>query len=303
MDCYFFIVLTISLFFLCLVFPQIVVAGASAGLMLWFQNVLPVLLPFMILTQILVKSNGFTLLSTLTRPLLCPFFHISENGAFALVIGFLCGYPTGSKVIADLKKAGKISYSEAAYLLSFCNQTSPMFLISYVFYMKLKQPQQLLPGLLLIEGTPVLASFIFRRVYRPVIYKENTSKKYQISFPMIDSSIMQSFETVTKIGGYIILFSILLQFGRELSFNTPVFSQLILPSLEITNGIAILSDAQISSDCKFILATALCSFGGWCSVAQTYSMIQQSGLSICDYIKKKLIITGMISLLSSIYIF
>ena len=50
-------------------------------------------------------------------------------------------------------------------------------------------------------------------------------------------------------------------------------------------------------------ASGLASFGGWCSVAQTYSMIRGSGLSIGDYIAKKLIITGITSLLAYIYIF
>ena len=123
-----------------LFFPQTAICGASLGLMLWFQTVLPVLLPFLILTALLLKSNGFFLISRLVRPILRPLFGISDYGSFALLVGFLCGYPMGSKVTADLKREGKITVNEASYLLSFCNQTSPMFLISYIFYIHLKRP-------------------------------------------------------------------------------------------------------------------------------------------------------------------
>ena len=115
MDCYFFIVVTIALFSLMLFFPQTAICGASLGLMLWFQTVLPVLLPFLILTALLLKSNGFFLISRLVRPILRPLFGISDYGSFALLVGFLCGYPMGSKVTADLKKEGKITVNEASY--------------------------------------------------------------------------------------------------------------------------------------------------------------------------------------------
>lgn len=302
MDCYFFIVVTISFFFLMLLFPQTVICGASLGLMLWFQTVLPVLLPFLILTALLVKSNGFFVISKLIQPVLRPLFGVSDNGAFAMLIGFLCGYPMGSKVTADLKKGGRITESEASYLLSFCNQTSPMFLISYIFYIHLKRPDLLIPGMFLIEGVPLFLSIPFRKIYRPVVTSGKSISVPRFSWNMVDDCIMQSFETITKIGGYIILFSIFLQFGKELPFTHPLFRCIFLPSLELTNGVALICDAGIPSDLTFVLATGLAAFGGWCSVAQTYSMILGSGLSIGDYITKKLIITAITSLLAYIYI-
>ena len=38
----------------------------------------------------------------------------------------------GAKLTADLYYAGKISRQEAEYLLTFCNNPSPAFLITYV---------------------------------------------------------------------------------------------------------------------------------------------------------------------------
>lgn len=222
---------------------------------------------------------------------------------FRTACRFLCGYPMGSKVTADLKREGKITVNEASYLLSFCNQTSPMFLISYIFYIHLKRPDLLFPGMLLIEGVPILMSIPFRKIYCPAVTSSASSPSPHFTWNMLDDCIMQSFETITKIGGYIIIFSVFLQFGKELPFTHPLLTFLFLPSLEITNGIALICNSGVPTDLAFVLATGLASFGGWCSVAQTYSMIRGSGLSIGDYIAKKLIITGITSLLAYIYIF
>ena len=189
MDCYFFIVVTIIIFFLMLFFPQTAICGASLGLMLWFQTVLPVLLPFLILTALLLKSNGFFLISRLVRPILRPLFGISDYGSFALLVGFLCGYPMGSKVTADLKREGKITVNEASYLLSFCNQTSPMFLISYIFYIHLKRPDLLFPGMLLIEGVPILMSIPFRKIYCPAVTSSASSPSPHFTWNMLDDCI------------------------------------------------------------------------------------------------------------------
>lgn len=57
---------------------------------------------------------------------------LSGEGAYAFVLGLLCGYPMGAKLTADLYHAGKISRQESEYLLTFCNNPSPAFLVTYV---------------------------------------------------------------------------------------------------------------------------------------------------------------------------
>lgn len=58
----------ILLFFIMLSFPQEVFDGASEGLLLWFQIVLPTLLPFIIISNILIQTNSISLLSHIFGP-------------------------------------------------------------------------------------------------------------------------------------------------------------------------------------------------------------------------------------------
>ena len=102
---------------LVLAFPSLSVQGASEGLLLWYQTVLPALAPFLILTQLLTVSGGAELLVKPVYPLFHRLFHVSVSGAYILLCGLLCGYPLGAKLCSDYFRQGKISQKEAQYLL------------------------------------------------------------------------------------------------------------------------------------------------------------------------------------------
>ena len=147
-----------------LLFPKAVFNGASEGLLLWFQVVFPTLFPFMLITNLLMDSGGLAFISSIFRRPFRRIFGVSGNGSFAVLAGFLCGYPMGAKVTADLLRTGRITRAEGQYLLSFCNNTSPVFIINFIVWKTLGEDQLLLPSLAVLMGGPVLLSFLFRRV-------------------------------------------------------------------------------------------------------------------------------------------
>lgn len=299
--------LTIFFFFLILLFPKICVTGAGKGLVLWFHTVLPTLLPFLILTNLLLETGAIHLLSKLTKPLFCRIFHVSEYGSIVILSGFLCGYPLGSKFTADLLCRQKISYREASYLLSFCNNTSPMFIISFFIQQNLNTPALTLPTLGILIGSPVLCSFLFRKEL--IVYGEGHSTatpsriKQETNGGLFDDCIMNGFETITKIGGYMMLFTILIELGSLLPFENPDLSPLLLSPLEMTTGIVSICQSSLAFCWKYIFSLALISFGGFCCLVQTASMLQGSGLSIVPYITQKLITAVVTSLLALCYCF
>jgi len=290
----------LSLFFLIimLLFPSETLHGTTNGLLLWFQIVLPSLLPFFIITNLLIRTNAFHFITKLCGPLFQYFFRISPNGSFAVLTGFFCGYPIGAKVTSDLVKQNKISNTEGNYLLSFCNNSSPAFISNYIILQQFKDPSLLIPSILLLFLSPILCSFIFRRYYKTQKSQKKTLSNSHLyfHFQLLDDSIMNAFETITKIGGYIIIFSILFSLG----IHTPIHA--FLPILEITNGISYLTKTSQNFIYTYVSIMALTSFGGLCSIAQTYSVIQGSKLSILSYTIEKLITALVTSLLAIIYI-
>lgn len=292
--------MVIGFFMIMLIFPRQTFEGASNGLLLWFQIVLPTLLPFIILSNLLIHTNAVTYISTIVKPFVQKLFRVSDHGCYAIFVGFLCGYPMGAKVVADLIQTKKISQKEGQYLLSFCNNTSPMFIISFIVMQNFKNESLLFGTILILYLAPVLCSFLFRRFYKAQTRITSTKKLanvFHFDFQIFDTGIMNGFETITKVGGYIILFSVLFSI-----FETLTFAQYALPFLEITNGIHWISNNIQPLYITFPLILTLTSFGGLCAVAQTNSMIQESKLTIFPYIIQKLITALVTSLLAIIYI-
>lgn len=296
----------LAFFFLMLFFPAQVLNGASNGLLLWFNVVLPTLLPFMILSNLMIHTHALNWISRISAPFLCPLFRISSYGSFALLTGFLCGYPMGAKVTSDLLKGKYLSQKEAAYLLSFCNNTSPMFLVSFVILQNLKETAFTIPALAIIILSPILSSLLFRRYYRITSNQNSSLSMPSLSFTkhnLIDSCIMDGFEAITKVGGYIMLFSILINLSQLFPGNHLVFYNLLVPSLELTNGIVLICSSCCSIQKKLFYSLILTSFGGWCCIAQTRSMMQGSNIPILPYITEKLITASVTSLLTYCYLF
>ena len=302
---YFTSLCVIALFVLMLLFPQPVFKGASSGLLLWFNVILPTLLPFMIISNLLIGTRAIDAISKVFGPVMCRLFGVTRYGSFAIIAGFLCGYPMGGKVTADLVRKQYITWQEGQYLLSFTNNTSPMFIISYVVWQNLKDTSRTMPALLILILSPILCSFLFRIYYRPGARIHSSGcppLPKAAAASLMDSCIMNGFETITKVGGYIMLFSILIALLQKLPLDHFLFSLLLLPSLEMTNGIPLLCASPLSADACFVLSLALTSFGGWCSVAQTRSMVQGARLPITPYLIEKLITTLVTSLLAYTYI-
>ena len=285
-------------FFIMLLFPSVTLYGASNGLLLWFQILIPTLLPFLIITNLLIQSNSISCIVKFIGPFIQKVFHVSSYGSFAALTGLLCGYPIGAKVTAELVKRKQISLSEGNYLLSFCNQTSPAFISSFIVLQTWKDSSLLLPTLIIIYLSTFLCSLIFRKIHKISSTINNTTSCYNIifRFDILDNSIMNAFETLTKIGGYIIICSIMFSFCC--SFSDSIFLSLI----EITTGIKHILSMSSKFTYEYIYVLSLCSFGGICSIFQTASVIQGSNLSIVFYAIEKLITALVTSLLSFLYI-
>ncbi len=299
------------LFFVMLIFPKEVFTGASEGLLLWFQIILPTLFPFLLMTNLLLSTGSIHYISSAFGKGISHVFRVSPNGSFAVLVGFLCGYPMGAKTAADLTVSGYISQKEGQYLLSFCNNTSPVFILNFIVWKTLKEERLMLPTLCILMLSPIIVSFFTRKRYlsagnefcdlsvsdnRSIVVSEHSQ-----SFREVDLSIMNSFETLIKIGGYMMLFSVILRLFQNLPFSIPGMIY-FLPFLEVTNGVVMISESVLPISIQYPAILGLTAFGGLCSVAQTQCMIQKAGFPIFPYIIQKLAAALTASLLGMLYL-
>lgn len=284
-----------------LLFPKKVLADSLAGLDLWFHTVLPSLLPFMILSNVLIGAN---VVSQLMRPFSGFFRHVlglSPEGGYAWLLGLFCGFPMGARLTGDMYRQHRISREEAVYLLTFANQSSPMFLSTYVVLHGLGDSTMTLPVFVIFYASAFLTSLVFRirsRRFGLPLSKPKKEVPEQTSYGnLLDTSIMNGFEIITRLGGYIILFSILagivLQLPAPLRTAAPFLSGLT----EITTGIHTISGTTLPLQVKFTAIVCCTAFGGFSTVAQTSCMLNGTGLSIFTYLKGKLVNAAVAGLL------
>ena len=112
-----------------IIFPRESVAAARDGLNLWLNNVLPAVLPFTIGANLLIALGAAGFFGAFLEPLMRRVFGLPGAGAFALVIGIVSGYPIGAKVVCDMRLRGEISRDEAQRLISFVNNSGPLFVL------------------------------------------------------------------------------------------------------------------------------------------------------------------------------
>lgn len=103
----------------------------------------------------------------------------------------------------------------------------------------------------------------------------------------LDESILDAFVTITKIGGYIILFSILAQVLSELIPVSAIIKYIGIGILEITTGGAVISKLALEEWLRNALLAGLCAFGGLSSAAQTASVLAGTDLQMADYMGAK----------------
>lgn len=269
---------------------------ATLGLELWFQKMIPTLVPFMILSGIMVRLRLTERIAMIIYPVLHPIFRIRKNVCYAMLMGFLCGFPMGARVVDDLYSRQMLNRREAEYLLAFCNNIGPVYFCGFV--LPLLGRQLVLPYLFGMYGIPLLYGLFLRyTLFRDLgeTAAGNSAKTELVCceyirekasgeriLEEIDNSIHAAVQSILMLGGYMILFNLLNLLPHLLSGRPPV---LLAPLLEITGGLSML---QAKLPLYSLLAL---SFGGLSCIAQTYTCIRESDLSITSYVFHKIILT------------
>lgn len=290
-----------KLIFICLIIftgyllicPGDGVRASAGGLILWYEKVLPTLLPFAVLSNILIYSNYLQYITRFLYPVLKWLLPVSENGAFIVVSGFLFGFPMGSRNCAELLKCGRISREEANILFIITNNISPVFISSYILIQQLAMPSMVVISYLILYLPPVALGFFLlnkKKASQPAEKKPASGS--QMNFKIIDAGIMNGFETLVRLGGYIMLFSIIASVLQKLPL--PVLAKVGLTGVtEITNGIHLLANTPMEPALCYILAMAFTAFGGLSGIAQTSSMVKDADLSLKNYCVAKLLLTAV----------
>ncbi len=208
-------------------YPQEVLISASGGLALWWRFVLPALLPFFILSELLMAAGFVHFLGVLLETFMRPVFRLPGKAAFVVAMGYTSGFPMGAVLTARLRKAGEITRVEGERLLAFTNNPSPGFMFGAVASGMLGKPSL---GIIISSSiylANLLVGFLFR-FYRvaPRPQDSNRSPSFKRAWQemrdaqfkdnraigqILSDAIKQSITTVLMVAGFMAFFSVILR--------------------------------------------------------------------------------------------
>ena len=268
---------------LLLTFPALTLKYAKTGLHIWYKNMVPALLPMMIITGCMVKLNITASFASVLHPLTKKFYHLSKNGTYALIVGFLCGFPMGAKVITDLYLDNKISKNEANTLLPICNNIGPVFMLTYG--LNSIPTKHIYFILILFYLIPLVYAFFLFRNKIHFVNPTNVASKTKNFSIALDEAISDSAAGILSLGGYIIFFSIITLIPLELLTMPDKVKQVIICFLEITNGLSYRNSLPPYALLAFL------QFGGICCIFQTIKFTSKTDLNIKNYLIHKIKLT------------
>lgn len=313
--------------FCLLFFSKSNLPAVKSGISLWATSVVPSLFPFFVATELLMHTNIIHHLGIILNKYMKPLFNVRGEGAFAFLMGIISGYPVGAKIATNFREQNVCTKEECERLLSFTNNSGPLFIIGTVGILMFKNTTI---GILLFI-THILAcisvGFIFRfwkrenatQIIKSNKFKEkeNNSVNFSNLGEILAESINSSISTILLIGGFVVIFSSVISILKssgllniiELLFS-PIFNIINIDSsfiqpvftglLEITNGINSISNIACKKiSINIILTSFLLGFGGISVLLQVLSITSKTDLSIKPYIYGK-ILQG---LLASFYTF
>ncbi len=269
--------------------PALTISASQKGIMLWFEKIFPILFPCIIVSNILLATN-ITQNNTRFIPVII------------VLCGLLCGFPIGSKLSADCYKKGLISKKMAQCLCNYTNQLSLAYISGFVIKNCIDGAYNLLNIYLLIY-MPSLA-FLFYEIPKTAdisIKTKKTASRFRFNMQIVDAGIISGFETLIKLCGYIVIFSIFVE-SINLFLEHSYFKYILIGLIENTNGISMLIDAPIPNPARVIMAIGITTFGGISCIIQTASIIKDTDLSIRKYVIAKIFTASLSILLTCIYL-
>ena len=301
------------LFTICLIiFSKSNIQAVRNSLNIWFNNVIPSLFPFFIATELLNHTNIPKVFGNMFNKIMRPIFNVPGIGAYALIMGIISGYPVGAKIVTNFRNQNLCTKEEAERLITFTNNSGPLFIlgtvgISLFFDYSI--------GLLLLF-THILACISVGIIFRFWKSKEKEKRNTYITNnnitfnslgEILSKSIISAINSVILIGGFIVLFGIVLSILQKtyilnflkipfipifnlLNIKTEFITPILTGILELTNGVTTISTIPNKTLATNIIISAfLLGFGGISIMLQVLSIISKSDISIKPYILGKLL--------------
>ena len=281
----FFRFILISIILLLVMKGERAIIYANEALELCYSMIIPTLFPFFICSGLLIYSGFCESMSKIFAPLMKPLFNINPNGSAAFILGIMSGYPLGAVTVCDLYEGFYISKSEAERMLSFCNNSGPLFILGAVGV-------GLYSGLWV--GVTLYAVHIVSAVLVGVImrfYKRNDFLAPKTKITVRGNSPLAGFGTVLEnsvssilnVCGAVIFFSVVSRLCLDFFSLEDKYMVIAGGIMEFASGTKNVALLDIDFATKMILSAFIVGFAGLSVHIQVLAAVSRHELSMKPY--------------------
>ncbi len=301
-----------------IIYPAEIYRASTEGLQLWFNIVLPSILPFLITAEILMGLGVIHFLGKLLEPFMRPLFNLPGSGAFVAVMGFTSGFPVGAILTGRLRSQNLCTRVEAERLLCFTNNASPLFMLVAIPVGMFGLPSLGVALAVVHYGTNLLIGLLMRFYYYRDPEKIKCSSENRDPFNtspwqamlyarrldgrplgrLLGDAVKLSMNNLLAIGGFIVFFAVLMQIlsltgimeavisgiGRFLPGADPhLLKSLTIGFGEITLGSQTASLAPLPLETRIALVGAILGWSGLAIQAQVASMVADTDIRLLPF--------------------
>lgn len=282
--------------------PAKTITYAAESLNLCLTVIIPSLLPFFICSGLLIHSGVCGSLSRFMQPVMKPLFNVNGAGSAAFILGIISGYPLGAVTACQLYESGYLGKSETERLLSFCNNSGPLFILGSVgvslFHSVHVGVMLYISHILASLTVGIIMRFFNKKSYSPPPITVNTVEKSVGE--MFQAVISSSVSSILSVSAAIIFCSVISKNLLSLFPLKGTLHSVFLGGLEFVNGISALSNGSASTGTKLILTSWMLGFSGLSVHLQVMAVTAMQKLSLKPYILGKLLHGGLSALFTAV---
>ncbi len=279
----------------------ITVKGTAAGLALWYQALIPALLPYMIISNVIIQYGMTETAAILFKPL-TRILKLEQASGYCILSGLFFGCPSCASTASSMHKSGLINSRTADICICSFNSVSPAYLTGYVCISILKNNEfmYIVPSIHFL--TVIINSFFVRYI---LFRKSSSVSEAEVTYIAENKAagygnpVSQAMTAIIKLGGYIVIFSVISAYAAAYTGKAAPW---LCSIIEVTTGSA--SVRTVLAESAFLLPVimSLQSFGGICGMCQTMGTADPDVLSRKKYIAGRLSASAISFLLSFLYI-
>lgn len=249
-------------------------SAAAEALALCAGSVIPALFPFLVLSTLLISLGFGEWLSPHLAGLMTPLFRQPGLSSGALVLGLVGGYPIGAQTAAELYRRRLLTEDEAKRLLTFCNNSNPVFLISVLGAGVFDSVRAGVWLWLIHLLSALLVGLLFRGGGKAPSRVRAAPVPAAVSFPAtFVAAVKSAAGAMVSICGFVTFFYVL---AKPLSALGGYWSPALVGLLELFSLTPLLPPDRLG----FILAAGISGWGGLSVLAQTAAVLDGTDLPL-----------------------